>query len=507
MSEVVPVLAVRDLRKSFAETKALDGVSFEVREHEVVGLIGENGAGKSTLLKTLIGLVQPDSGSIEMRGERIKMRGITQAGQAGIGMVFQEQSLIGNLTVAENIFLGAEGGAVKGGVYRWGELNKRAQVQLDKIGSTIAPTAVTEDLTFADRQMVEVAKVLATEERTNAEPVVLLDEPTSVLDRDETEVLFAQIERLRTRASVVFVSHRLDEVLRVCDRVYVLRNGQTVAECVPGEVDEETLRRLMIGRDLEGSHYAEEDQVPARDEVLLSVRNLTVRGACDGVDFDLHAGEVLGIAGVQGSGREELCRSIFGALSVKDGAITLEGSRANLRSPRAAIAADIGFVPAERRKEGMVASMSVAENITLPHLEEVCAGPILQRGKERAIAEDWITRLRIRTPGASAPLGSLSGGNQQKAVLARWMISDSLRLLILDHPTRGLDVGAKGEVYRLIRTLAASGVAVLLMADSLEELIALSHRVIVMRDGNVSAEVAAPVDAKPAPVDILERMI
>lgn len=504
---IVPVLAVRDLRKRFGETRALDGVSFDVRPHEVVGLIGENGAGKSTLLKTLIGLVQPDTGSIEMRGEPIRMRGIAQAGAAGIGMVFQEQSLIPNLTVAENILLAAEGGAVVGGLYRWRELNRRAQVQLDKIGSKIAPETITESLTFADRQMVEIAKVLATEERTNAEPVVLLDEPTSVLDRDETEVLFTQIERLRARASVVFVSHRLDEVLRVCDRVFVLRNGQTVAECIPGEVDEQTLRRLMIGRDLEGSHYGEELQEPAREEVLLSVRDLTVRGVCEQVAFDVHAGEVLGIAGVQGSGREELCRSLFGALATRTAHVSLAGKRARLRSPRTAIADQVGFVPAERRKEGMVASMSVAENITLPHIEKVCAGPVLLRGREKQIADEWIARLSIRTPGASAPLGSLSGGNQQKAVLARWMVSDSLRLLILDHPTRGLDVGAKGEVYRLIRELTASGVAVVLMADSLEELIAMSHRVLVMRDGRVVDVLDAPLGAKPAPLDVLERMI
>ncbi|MER7975473.1 sugar ABC transporter ATP-binding protein, partial [Streptomyces sp. NPDC096080] len=339
------------------------------------------------------------------------------------------------------------------------------------------------------------------------EPVVLLDEPTSVLDRDETEVLFAQIERLRTRASVVFVSHRLDEVLRVSDRVYVLRNGQTVAECVPGDVDEATLRRLMIGRDLEGSHYDEERQLPPRDEVRLAVRGLTVKGVCDRVDFDLHEGEVLGIAGVQGSGREELCRSLFGALASRSESVTLQGRPLRSRSPRAAIASDIGFVPAERRREGMVGSMSVAENITLPHLAEVCAGPLLQRGKERALADEWIERLSIRTPSASAPLGSLSGGNQQKAVLARWLVSDSLRLLILDHPTRGLDVGAKTEVYQLIRELTASGMSVLLMADSLEEHIAMSHRVLVMKDGRVTEVIDAPAGAKPAPLRVLERMV
>ncbi|QTV80383.1 sugar ABC transporter ATP-binding protein [Microbacterium sp. NIBRBAC000506063] len=397
------MLAVHELRKKFAETTALDGVSFEVRPHEVVGLIGENGAGKSTLLKMLVGLAQPDSGHIEMRGERIKMRGIAQAGAAGIGMVFQEQSLIPNLTVAENILLGAEGDGVKAGLYRWNELRTRAQVQLDKIGSKIDVNAITEDLSFADRQMVEVAKVLATEERSHAEPVVLLDEPTSVLDRDEAEVLFAQIERLRTRASVVFVSHRLDEVLRVSDRVYVLRNGQTVAECTPDEVDEAKLRSLMIGRDMEGSHYNEERQQPAGEDVRFSVRGLTIRNACKGIDFDVHAGEVLGIAGVQGSGREEMCRAIFGALPYKAKAMTLDGKPFRPGSPRDAIGAHIGYVPAERRREGMVGTMSVAENISLPHIEAVSAGPILLRGKEKSVAEKWIERLRIRTGSPATP--------------------------------------------------------------------------------------------------------
>ena len=216
---------------------------------------------------------------------------------------------------------------------------------------------------------------------------------------------------------------------------------------------------------------------------------------------------MLGIAGVQGSGREALCRSIFGALATKSGTATLADRPLRPRSPRNAIAADVGYVPAERRKEGMVAAMSVAENITLPHIEEVCAGPLLQRRKERALADSWIERLRIRTPSSAAPIGALSGGNQQKAVLARWMVSDSLRLLILDHPTRGLDVGAKGEVYRLIRELTASGVAVLLMADSLEELIAMSHRVLVMKDGRVTDTLDASPGVKPTPLAILERMI
>jgi ribose transport system ATP-binding protein len=241
--------------------------------------------------------------------------------------------------------------------------------------------------------------------------------------------------------------------------------------------------------------------------VRLAVRGLTVRGVCDEVDFDIRAGEVLGIAGVQGSGREEVCKAIFGALKTKSGTLLLDEKAFAPSSPGAAVARGIGYVPAERRAEGMVATMSVAENMTLPHLLEVCTGPILRHGRERSIATWWIERLRIRTPGPTAPIGSLSGGNQQKAVLARWLITSGSTLLILDHPTRGLDVGAKRDVYRLIRELTATGVAVLLMADSLEELIALSHRVLVMKDGRVVETVDAAPGEKPTPLRILERMI
>ncbi|TFC01024.1 sugar ABC transporter ATP-binding protein [Cryobacterium adonitolivorans] len=504
----VPVLNVVDLKKRYAETTALGGVTFEVRPHEVVGLIGENGAGKSTLLKSLVGLVQPDSGRIELRGNAVKLRSVAHAGSAGIGMVFQEQSLIPNVTVAENILLGAEGGAVRGGIYRWRELARRAQVQLDKIGCLVDPMAITDTLSFAQRQLVEIAKVLAIEERTHAEPVVLLDEPTSVLDSDEIEILFAQIERLRTHASVVFVSHRLDEVMKVADRVYVLRNGQTVGEFVPGQTDEAELQRMMIGRDAQGSHYHEDAQVDVSAKpVRLRVSGVSLKGVCDAVSFDVRRGEVVGLAGVQGSGREELSRALFGAETLSSGHISIEGEVKRFRSPRAAIAAGFGFVPAERRREGMVATMTIAENVTLPHITTVCNGPFLDRPRERRIVNDWVQKLRVKAPSIAASIATLSGGNQQKAVLARWMVSGDLRVLILDHPTRGLDVGAKSEVYKLIRTLSATDVAIVLLADSLEETIAMSHRVIVMKDGKVSAEIPAPVSSKPSPLEILERMI
>ncbi len=502
----LPVLAVRGLTKRYPGVLALDHMDLEVRPHEVVGLIGENGAGKSTLLKSLVGLAQPDEGRIEVRGQQVRLRGVAHAASVGIGMVFQEQSLVPNITVAENILLGAEGPAARGGLFRWRRMAQLAQVQLDKIGSDVSPRARTDSLTFAERQMVEVAKVLALEERTDHEPVVLLDEPTSVLERKEVETLFAQVRRLRERASVVFVSHRLDEVLEVSDRVYVLRNGRAVAEVDPSQVDATDLHHLLIGRESTGSHYHDDAQEEAQEQVRLSVRGLRT-GRCQEVSFDVHAGEVLGVAGVQGSGREELCRALFGAEPGARGEVLLDGKRVRLDSPRAAVLAGIGYVPSERRTEGVVGAMSVKENLSMAHVGSVCRGPLLDGRRERDLVDGWVDRLSIKTPSGDTAIGTLSGGNQQKVVLARWMVNAGLRLLVLDHPTRGLDVGAKSEVYELIRGLAATGCAVLLLSDTLEEALAMSHRVLVMKDGRITACVDAPRGTKPDPVAIMEAMV
>jgi ribose transport system ATP-binding protein len=503
-----PVLQVRGLTKHYPGTVALDAIDLEIRPHEVVGLIGENGAGKSTLLKILVGLIAPDAGELVLRGEPVSFQSVSDAARAGVGMVFQEQSLIPNITVAENILLGAEGAGVRRGVYHWKDLNALARRQLDKVGSSIDPSQKTDSLSFADRQMVEVAKVLAIEERTSHAPIILLDEPTSVLERDEIETLFVQIERLRRIASVVFVSHRLDEVLRVSDRVYVMRNGTCVAERDPKTCDVSELYKLMVGRELGEGYYHPGDQKPFTEErVRLRVRDLARAGRYAAVSFDVRAGEVLGIAGVQGSGREDLCRTLFGAEGHTGGSIAIDGSVVHLLSPDAAARAGIGYCPAERRVEGVINGMSVAENMTIVRIDAVCRGPILVRKRERQVVGSWVERLHIKTPTVAAAVQTLSGGNQQKVVLAKWLISDRLRVLILDHPTRGLDVGTKSEVYALIRRLAADGMAIVLLADTLEETIALSHNVMVMKDGRIVATFAAPPDAKPSQVDIVEKMV
>lgn len=504
----VPALEVRGLVKHYPGVKALDGVDLVVRPHEVLGLAGENGAGKSTLLKALVGLVRPDAGEIWVRGERVRLKSVVDAADKGIGMVFQEQSLVPNLTAAENIVLGAEGPGVRRGIYRWDTMRRLAQVQLDKIGSSIDPLARTDTLTFADRQMVEIAKVLRIEERTQHPPVIILDEPTSVLESKEIETLFTQVRRLREFASVIFVSHRLDEVLDVCDRVSVLRGGQSVGEVPTAGAAPAELHRMMIGTTGADDHYHDTaTRCPELDgEPRLSVRGLSGRTFRD-VDLDVRPGEIVGIVGVHGSGREDVCRALFGAEPTTGGEVFLDGRRLDLSDTRAACAAGVGYVPAERKIEGMVGPMSVADNMTLAKQRSRCVGPLVSPRKQATLVDRWIERLSIRTPQRSTAIQRLSGGNQQKVVLARWLVADDVRLLLLDHPTRGLDIGARAEVYRLMRELAHHGVATVLLADSLEEAIGMADRILVMSDGKVAAEVGCPSGAKPTPLDLVKEMV
>ncbi|MDR7385049.1 sugar ABC transporter ATP-binding protein [Promicromonospora iranensis] len=503
-----PALEVRSLVKHYPGVKALDGVDLVVRQHEVLGLAGENGAGKSTLLKALVGLVRPDGGEIWVRGEKVRLRSVVDAADHGIGMVFQEQSLVPNLTAAENIVLGSEGPGVRRGIYRWSTMRRLAQEQLDKIGSHIDPLARTDTLTFADRQMVEIAKVLRIEERTSHPPVIILDEPTSVLESKEIETLFTQVRRLREFASVVFVSHRLDEVLDVCDRVAVLRGGRSVGEVPAADAAPADLHRMMIGSTGSDDHYhggaGERPDEASRPRLV--VRGLSGKSFRD-VDLDVHAGEIVGIVGVHGSGREDVCRALFGAEPTTAGEVVLDGEKLDLSGTRAACAAGVGYVPAERKTEGMVGPMSVADNMTLTKQQSRCTGPLVRPRKQATLVDRWIERLSIRTPHRGTAIQSLSGGNQQKVVLARWLVAGDVRLLLLDHPTRGLDVGARSEVYRLMRELADSGVATVLLADSLEEAIGMSDRIIVMSDGRATTQVAAPAGGKPTPLDLVKEMV
>jgi len=502
------VLVLDSISKRFPGVIALDGVSLEVRPHEVVGLVGENGSGKSTLLKIVSGVQRQDAGRILLRGEEVSFSRPAEALSRGVGMVFQEQSLVPALSVAENVFFGMQNRATRHGLYRWRDFYRQASEELAALGLPIDPKATTDELSFAQRQMIEILKVIQVGKRSGQAPVVILDEPTSVLEAREIEILFGQIERLRQEGSIVFVSHRLDEVLRVADRVYVLRDGKCVAEGQAAGLPPEELLQLMVGRDLGTEYFGIGEQVPYdRATPVLEARSISVGTDCRDVSFTVHKGEVVGIAGVVGSGREDLCRALFGAAPVRSGELVLENQPVRFRSPAKAVAAGIGFVPSERRSEGVAMGLSIADNLVLAAPQAACIGPLLRRGPWSRVVREWIDRLRIRPAAPATNVALLSGGNQQKVVLAKWLLKENLRLLILDHPARGLDIGAKQEVYGLVRDLAKNGMALILLADTLEEVIALSHTILVMKDGIVTYRVDAAKDAKPSELDIVGHMV
>ncbi len=500
-----PVLALEGVNKRFPGVHALKDVSITVGPGEIIGLVGENGAGKSTLMKILSGVYRPDSGRILVNGTPVTLTSAAEANARGIGMVFQEQSLLTNLTVGENIYLGNEAQFTRFGLVDWRRLYAAAARQLTKVALDVDPRTRAEDLDFAARQMVEIAKALTLEE-AGGNLVILLDEPTSVLERAEIDVLFSRVRALKSRASFLFVSHRLDEVLDLSDRVYVMKDGAVVAEMPAREADVPMLHRAMVGRSLQAEYYRESLQAPPGDAIRLEARGLGLAGAYSGIDLTLRAGEILGIAGVIGSGREELTRTLAGFAPHDAGSLAIDGRPVRLDRPAQAVDAGIGYIPRERRVEGLVLFLPVSANITLPDLERLSHFGLIDGTEERRIARDWVTRLRVRTPGIDTLCLNLSGGNQQKVVLAKWLNARA-RILILDHPTRGLDVGAKEEVYELVRAVSAEGVSVILTSDTLEETIGLSHTVLVMRDGRITHRTDASPGHKPAQLDLIAHMV
>ena len=501
-----PALALAGVDKSFPGVQALKDVSIEIRAGEVVGLVGENGAGKSTLMKILSGVYQPDAGEIRLAGKPTRFANTADANRQGVGMVFQEQSLLTNLTVGENIYLGNEAQFTRFGLVNWRVLYASAARQLAKVQVNVDPRTRAATLDFATRQMVELAKALTLEEQASGHLVILLDEPTSVLERAEIEILFARVRALKKMASFIFVSHRLSEVLELSDRIYVMKDGAVVAELQAAVADVKTLHRLMVGRGQQGEYYREPLQRPFGDKIVLELNGLGRSGAYRDLSLKLHAGEIVGIAGVLGSGREELTRTLAGLLPHDRGRLVVGGREVRLSTPADAVDVELGYVPRERRVEGLVLYLSVASNITLPSLREIARRGLIDLGEEQRLAKSWIERLRVRTPRADALCLNLSGGNQQKVVLAKWLNARA-RILILDHPTRGLDVGAKEEVYELVRAVTNEGVAVILTSDTLEETIGLSHTILVMRDGVVTYRAPASPGLKPLQVDLIGHMV
>ncbi|GKY89996.1 sugar ABC transporter ATP-binding protein [Sinisalibacter aestuarii] len=492
--------------KKFPGVHALKAVDFTIGRGEIVGLVGENGAGKSTLMKVIYGAYQPDGGTITIDGTAVRFANPRQAMAHGIGMVFQEQSLITNLTVMENIFLGFEKQFVKFGVIDWKAMAEAARRQLAKVKLDIDPATVTSNLSFAQRQLVELAKVLTLEERIDGDLVILLDEPTSVLAREEVELLFRLVRELTSRASFIFVSHRMDEVLELSDRIYVMKDGAVVDVVTHDEANIDKIQHKMVGRDVDKEYYREQLQKPYDAErVLVGFDKVSVPGKYSDVSFDLHPGEVLCLVGTEGSGRECILRTIFGLEKPSAGTVRMKGGVQTTFKARRAVENGVGYVPRERKVEGIVGGMNVYENMTLSQMKNYASGGILRIREEKELARKWVDRLAIKTPSVFKDCGGLSGGNQQKVVLAKWRSGGS-DIILLDHPTRGLDIGAKEDVYDMIREMCDAGAGIILVADTLEEAIGLSHTILVLKDGEVQKSFRGEPGNKPSLFDLVHYM-
>ncbi|BCG04492.1 ribose ABC transporter ATP-binding protein (plasmid) [Paraburkholderia sp. PGU19] len=504
----LPIYEIRGLTKRFGRVTALDQVDLRLNANEVVGLIGQNGSGKSSLMKTMAGVQMADEGAMLLRGQEVRWRSTAEAARRGIGLVHQEQSLIPNLTVAENIFLDKSCSFFRHGWYCWKDLLAAARIQLDKIELDIRPDMLVERLGFAQRQMVELAKVLSLEEMVDDDLVIMFDEPTSMLSDPEIEDLFNQIRRIRHRASVVFISHRMDEVLELSDRVYVLSDGRQVAQRTKGHVDAQELYELMVGKQRSTVKRTATPNASDRREAVLWLDEVRIDGDVGPISVRVGVGEIVGLIGVQGSGAETLCRSLFGLEEVRSGVVSFEDEKVTIRSPADAIRRGIGYLPAERKKEGMLAGMSIADNMTLTFgFDYARAGVLADRAKEHAQAQRWVSRLKVKAPSLDENIERLSGGNQQKAVLGKWLMSRNLKLLIMDHPTRGLDPGARADLFETMGEMAADGLSILFVADTLDEVLLVSDTIVVMRDGQISATFENVASAAPAEETIVRAMV
>ncbi|MEM7738321.1 MAG: sugar ABC transporter ATP-binding protein [Deinococcota bacterium] len=473
-----PLLQIQNISKNFPGVKALDNVSFDVHPGDVHVLMGENGAGKSTLMKILSGAYQPDEGSLTLAGEQVSFRDPIQARDHGIGMIYQELTVLPNLSVGRNIMLGQEPMTALWQV-NWRKLYADAQAVLDELDLTLDVRAPLQTLNIAQRQMVEIAR--AVKQRPQ---LMIMDEPTSALGKHEEEVLFALIDRLKARGvSIIYISHRMDEVFRLADTITVLRDGQHIATRPAGEFSRESLIELMVGRNVDVGRHEGEHQ--GTGEARVTAANLSVTNALHNITFNLHAGEVLGVAGLVGAGQTQLAELLFGLRQPDAGTLSLDGQPINLPSPQAAIHAGIAYVPEDRKDLGLVLMMSVQNNLTLAGLEQHTKAGLLNLRALKTSAQTWVERLGIRTASLGQQVDSLSGGNQQKVVLAKWL-SLQPRVLILNEPTRGIDVGAKVDVHKLIRDIAASGVAVLMISSELPEVLSVSDRIMVMWQGQVT---------------------
>ena len=471
------LLQLSDIRKSFGAVRALKGVSFELQPGEVHALLGENGAGKSTLIKVITGAHQPDGGTLVVGGETVSHLSPSKARELGIACIYQQPALFPDLSVAENIGLRLKKSGPFSRIRRAGQRQKALEL-LHRIGAEISPDSEVRALSMPEQQLVEIACALGSGER-----IVIMDEPTASLTQKEQHLLFKVVRDLRDGGvGVVYISHRLEEIFALADRVTVLRDGESVGTNNVDTLTEAQMIKLMVGREV-SSIYPPAEGAPG--EVVLALKNLgCAAGGVSGVTLDVRAGEIVGMAGLVGAGRTELARILFGITPADAGEIVLNGETVSIRSPREAIARGIAYVPEDRRRHGVILEMPIAHNMTMAIHPRLFPGTILRFEAESLLARDFIRDLGIKAYGPDAPGGSLSGGNQQKVSVARWLATKP-KLLILDEPTQGVDVGAKSEIHKIIRGLAKEGLAVLMISSDLPEVLGMADRVAIMRGGRL----------------------
>lgn len=468
-------LSVHNIIKTYPGVVALKDISVDFYEGEVHGLMGENGAGKSTLMKVISGVIEADKGYFYIGEEKFERITPHQATEKGLRIIHQELNLVPTLSVTENIFIGRFIGNKV--TVKFSEMRNRAVKIFEEMGVSMDPDALVEDLTVAQMQLVEIAKAISQEVK-----VLIMDEPTSPLTQNEVEMLFRLIRRLKEKGvTIIYISHRLSEIFELTDRITVMRDGEKVATRRTADVDRETLINLMVGRTLKET-YPERNKQP--QEEVLRVEHLYGNGLED-ISFELKKGEILGLAGLVGAGRTELVRLVFGADKIESGKIYLEQKEIKIDTPEAAVKNRIALIPEDRKSQGVILELSVKENLALPNYKMISHRMLVQKNKENKLVDGQVERLRIKTPSVGQLVKNLSGGNQQKVVVGKWLAGEA-KILIFDEPTRGIDVGAKQEIYHLMNELTDQGISIIMVSSEMEELMGMSDRILVLREGRIS---------------------
>ena len=478
MGEVI--LTMKGISKTFPGVRALDNVDFDVRQGEVHALMGENGAGKSTLMKVLTGIYTKDAGTITFEGKEVEFHNPREAQQAGIVIVHQELNMMGHLTVAQNIFIGRE--PKRGPFIHDSAMNAEAKKLFAQLNIDIDPKETMSNLTVAKQQMCEIAKAISHDAK-----VIIFDEPTAALTDTEIEQLFIIIRSLRAKGyGIVYISHRMDEIKKITDRVSVMRDGQYIGTLITEECTKEDIISMMVGRVIYEKPKTA-SHCPPDAPVVLKVEHLNAGRMVQDVSFELHRGEILGFAGLVGAGRTETARALFGADPKTSGEIWISGNKVTINSPKDAVEAGLSYLSEDRKRFGVVLKKNIIENSTLATLKEYTRGIFINKPKEAAVTEKYVNLLKTKTPGIDQLVMNLSGGNQQKVVIAKWLVNDS-QIMIFDEPTRGIDVGAKQEIYELMNQLAESGKAIIMISSELPEILRMSDRIIVMCEGRKTGE-------------------